>query len=170
MASGSAGEPGAPVPTSGGPEQVPNMRLDVDNMMDSITTLHRQMAALMEDPETFMNRRRTTESPGPAVRARSQDHEMEIDRTRMREIEELIRDCSGRIDQLVVGTKELEARMTSQEACLASTTVNSLQTALTSSESATTSTTYAPARPPHERPPPALGRERSSLRSEGSTS
>ena len=87
MASGSAGEPGAPVPVPGGPAQDPNVRVIVDNMMDVITTLRTQMAALMEDSDDFMNRRRTTNSPGPAVRARSQDHEIELDRTRMREIE-----------------------------------------------------------------------------------
>ena len=73
MASGSAGEPGAPIPDPGGQAEDPNVRVTVDNMMDIITTLRTQMAVFMEDPDDFMNRRRTTESPGPAVRARSQD-------------------------------------------------------------------------------------------------
>ena len=118
MASGSTGAPGGPVPDPGGQAEYPNVRVTVDNMMDIITTLRTQMAVLMEDPDDFMNRRRTTDSPGPAVRARSQDHEIEVDRTRMREIEDNVRDNAGRLDQLVARMADLEARMNNQEACL----------------------------------------------------
>ena len=100
MASGSAGEYGAPVPIPGGPAQVPDMRVTVDNMMDSITTLQTQMAILMEDPTIYMNRARSTTDAGPAVRARAYDHEIERDRGRMIEMEEAIRLNASRLDDM----------------------------------------------------------------------
>ena len=111
MASGSAGEPGAPVPTSRGPEQVPDMRAIVDNIMDSIITVQSQMATPMEDPETFMNRARSTTDPGPAVRARAYDHEVEIDRTRMMDIEEALRLNASRLDAMEIRLDENESSL-----------------------------------------------------------
>ncbi len=77
MASGSAGESGAPVLTSGVPDEVPNMRDTMERMVASITSLQTQMASLMEDPFTHQG------DIGPAIRARAYDHEIQRDRGRM---------------------------------------------------------------------------------------
>lgn len=69
-----------------GDAEVVNMRTTMNYLTDSVTTLHSQMAALMEDPTTFMNRARGTTDAGPAVRARAYDHEIAKGRGRMIEI------------------------------------------------------------------------------------
>ena len=93
MAAGPAGSDVA-VPMTGDyddtPENMDTLRATMLRMSDSIASLSAQMAELMEDPEVFMNRRRDTTDPGPAVRARSQDHEIRRDRIRMTEIEDTI--------------------------------------------------------------------------------
>ena len=94
MASGSAGESGAPVPTTGAPDEVPQMRETMEWMIDSIITLQTQMAALMEDPNGYQG------DQGPAVRARVYDHASESDRINMSEMEEAINKNVGRLDDL----------------------------------------------------------------------
>ena len=83
-----------------GDTDVVNMRTMMPSMSDSITALQNQMATLMEDPETFMNRARGSTDPGPAVRERSYDHEIEKDRTRMMQIEEVLRLNASRLDEI----------------------------------------------------------------------
>ena len=52
MATGSAGDTTAGVPTTGDLDEVPNMRSTVFGMIDSITRLQNQMAGLMGTSES----------------------------------------------------------------------------------------------------------------------
>ena len=94
MASGSAGESGVPVLSTGAPDEVPNTREVMEKNIDSITTLQTQMAALMEDPNGYQG------DQGLAVRARVYDHASESDRIKMSEMEEAINKNTGRLDDL----------------------------------------------------------------------
>ena len=87
------------------------MRASVDNIMDSIITLQSQIAILMEYPTTFMNGARSTTDPGPAVRARAYDHEVEIGHTRMMEIEEALRLNASRLDAMEIRLEENESSL-----------------------------------------------------------
>ena len=94
MAAGSAGDTAVPVPTIGDLEEVPNMRATMESMIDSITTLQNQMAALMEDPDHYLGEK------GPAVRARVHDRAHDTDRIKMSEMEEVINKNTSRLDDL----------------------------------------------------------------------
>ena len=103
MAAGSAGsDVAAPMPGDydDAPESIDTLRATMLRMSDSIASLSKQMAELMECPEVFMNRRRNTTDPGPAVRARSQDQEIQRDRTRMMKMEEALSQNHQKVEDL----------------------------------------------------------------------
>ena len=97
MAAGSAGG-GIAIPMRGDPDDIPSMRVIMERMVDSITTLHNQMAVLMEDPGLFNNRNpdsldrpiESTDEVGPAIRERTYARRVEADRIRMQYIEDAL--------------------------------------------------------------------------------
>ena len=86
MAAGSAGD--VTIPMLGDPDDTPRMRATMERMVDSITTLHNQMAVLMEDPGLFNTRQpdslerpiESTDEVGPAVRERMNSRRVKADR------------------------------------------------------------------------------------------
>ena len=69
------------------------------------------MATLMEDLMTYMNRARRTTDPGPAVRARAYDFEIQRDRSRMLEVEEAVRLYTSRLDAIEARIDENESSL-----------------------------------------------------------
>ena len=107
MAAGSAGG-GVAIPMPGDPDDIPSMRATMETMVDSITTLHNQMAVLMEDPGLFNTRPldsldrpiESTDEVGPAIRERTYSRRVEADRIRMQYLEEALNQSNMKVDDL----------------------------------------------------------------------
>ena len=141
-----AGSAGLPAPDVAGPPDAGGMdvgghdaaaeaqatRATMESMMDSITAIHNQIAAFMEDPDVFIQRHPDASQgeQGPVVRELRYAHAQDYDRVRMSRIEEQLNQHDFRMNDFESSQGYITGELTT-----VNETIGNMSTAITTMRS-----------------------------------